>query len=119
MNALDSWITRIPAPIVSPPIDADARLRGKALFESASVGCSGCHSGAKLTNNETVDVGTGGSFQVPSLLGVALRAPYLHDGRAATLLDRFGAVGGGNEHGHTEDLSTAQVNDLITYLESL
>ena len=119
VNALDSWITRIPAPIVSPPIDDAARLRGKALFESASVGCSGCHSGAKLTNNESVDVGTGGTFQVPSLLGLALRAPYLHDGRAATLLDRFGAVGGGDDHGSTADLTTAQVNDLITYLESL
>ncbi|MBX3220280.1 MAG: c-type cytochrome [Labilithrix sp.] len=118
-KALDHWLVRIPAPVVSPPTDTAARSRGEALFASAAVGCSGCHSGAKLTNNESVDVGTGGTFQVPSLLGLALRAPYLHDGRAATLLDRFSAVGGGEEHGHTSDLTTAQLNDLVTYLESL
>ncbi len=118
VKALGAWLTRIPAPIVSPGLDADARARGKALFESQAVGCSGCHAGAKLTNNESVDVGTGGTFQVPSLLGLALRAPYLHDGRAATLLDRFGPAGG-DDHGHTNELSSAQVKDLITYLESL
>ena len=34
-----------------------------------------CHSGALFTNNATVDVGTGRAFQVPSLRGVAWRAP--------------------------------------------
>jgi mono/diheme cytochrome c family protein len=119
VNALGSWITRIPAPVVSPAADIDAGARGKALFESANVGCSGCHNGPKLTNNESVNVGTGGTFQVPSLLGLALRAPFLHDGRAPTLLDRFGAAGGGDEHGHTSDLTPAQLHDLVTYLESL
>lgn len=118
-RALDRWLTRIPAAVVSPPADADARARGEALFGNAAVGCGGCHSGPALTNNESVDVGTGGTFQVPSLLGLALRAPYLHDGRAATLLDRFSAAGGGEEHGHTKDLTAAQIDDLVTYLESL
>ena len=118
VNALGAWLTRIPAANVSPALDVDARARGKVLFESQAVGCSGCHAGAKLTNNESIDVGTGGTFQVPSLLGLALRAPYLHDGRAATLLDRFGPAGG-DDHGHTAELSSAQVKDLITYLESL
>jgi cytochrome c peroxidase len=36
----------------------------------------------------TVDVGTGSALQVPSLHGLALRAPYMHDGCAETLLDR-------------------------------
>ncbi|MDF2694146.1 MAG: surface antigen protein [Labilithrix sp.] len=119
VNALGSWIMRIPAPLVSPAVDVDARARGKTLFESVNVGCNGCHNGAKLTNNESVDVGTGGTFQVPSLLGLGLRAPFLHDGRAPTLLDRFGAAGGGDEHGHTSDLTPAQLQDLVTYLESL
>ncbi|MDF2692168.1 MAG: surface antigen protein, partial [Labilithrix sp.] len=116
--ALRSWLVRLPAPHVSPAADTEAALRGKVLFESVA-GCSGCHSGAKLTNNETVDVGTGGAFQVPSLLGLGVRAPYLHDGRAATLLERFGPAGGGDAHGTTSQLDAAAVDDLVRYLESL
>jgi len=35
-----------------------------------------------LTNNQSADVGTGGTFQVPSLVDLAHRAPYMHDGCA-------------------------------------
>jgi cytochrome c peroxidase len=58
-------------------------------------------------------------FKVPSLLGVAVRAPYMHDGCAATLRDRFGACGGGDLHGKTSTLSETQLSDLIAFLESL
>jgi cytochrome c peroxidase len=65
-------------------------------------------------------VGTGGKFKVPSLIAVGYEAPYLHDGCAATLRDRFGpACGGGDAHGHTQQLTAAQVDDLVAYLESL
>ena len=124
LDALRAYLTRLPAPPTSAPSDPAAAARGKTLFESTAVGCSGCHSGAQLTNNESVDVGTGASgknelFQVPSLLGVGVRAPYLHDGRAATLLDRFGPAGGGDNHGQTSGLTSAQVKDLVNYLETL
>ena len=70
-----------------------------ALFESMDIGCSGCHSGPRLTDNSTRLVGTGGAFQVPSLLGLAARAPYMHDGCAKTLRDRFtNLCAGGNSH---------------------
>ena len=87
-QALASWLYALPAPTPETVLDGPAALRGRELFTSAAVGCSGCHSGASFTNNATVDVGTGGKFQVPSLLGVAMHAPYLHDGCATTLLDR-------------------------------
>jgi cytochrome c peroxidase len=77
------------------------------------------HDGPQLTTNETVDVGTGGEFQIPGLHGVGLRAPYLHNGCAATLHDRFGACGGGDEHGQTSQLSAQDIDDLVTYLETL
>jgi hypothetical protein len=64
-------------------------------------------------------VGTAGIFQVPSLIGVAARAPYLHDGCAPTLLDRFGPCGGGDRHGFTSNLSQGDLGDLVAYLESL
>jgi cytochrome c peroxidase len=72
-----------------------------------------------MTNNSTVDVGTGRAFQVPSLLGVAYRAPYMHGGCAGTLEDRFGSCGGGDRHGNTSALAAGQVADLVAYLKSL
>ncbi|HKO95150.1 MAG TPA: cytochrome-c peroxidase, partial [Polyangiaceae bacterium] len=66
------------------------------------------------------DVGTGGSFQVPGLLGLALRPPYMHSGCAKTLLERFQPeCGGGDAHGKTSQLSEAQKLDLVAYLSSL
>jgi cytochrome c peroxidase len=100
--------------------DPAAVARGQALFGDPSVGCTSCHSGPHFTNNQTVDVSTGGPFQVPRLVDVAFHAPYLHDGRAATLRDRFDpALGGGDSHGHTSQLSAAQIDDLVAYLSSL
>ena len=119
VTSLSSWIDaqpRLPAPVAQDP---EAVKRGRALFESPAVGCSSCHSGDKLTNNLTVDVGTEGSFQVPSLLGVAHRAPFLHTGCAPTLRDRFGACGGGDKHGHTSQLSDQQIDDLVALLGTL
>jgi hypothetical protein len=43
----------------------------------------------------------------------------MHDGCATTLADRFGACGGGDKHGHTSQLTAAQVADLVAYLDSL
>lgn len=72
----------------------------------------------KLTNNATVDVGTGGAFQVPPLVGLGWRAPFLHDGCAATLADRFGSCAT-SQHGSTGSLSAGEIADLTAYLETL
>lgn len=118
-NALATWIDAQPA-IALERADTAAIARGKALFASNDVGCATCHSSAMLTNNQTVDVGTGGAFQVPSLHGLALRAPFMHDGCAATLADRFDAAcGGGDRHGKTSQLTPEQLADLVAYLETL
>jgi cytochrome c553 len=119
VDALASWLFALQPPLRIRSAGDPAATRGKALFESDAVGCTGCHSGEKLTNNKTVDVGTGGEFQVPSLVGVAYRAPFLHDGCAATLRDRFDPQCGGDKHGVTADLGSAQLDDLVAYLESL
>jgi hypothetical protein len=59
-------------------------------------------------------------MQVPSLIGVGYRAPLMHDGCAATLLDRFTPeCGGGDNHGRTSQLSANDLNDLIAYMQSL
>jgi mono/diheme cytochrome c family protein len=118
-SALQAWLFAVPAPAASPTADSTAVARGKALFQSPDVGCFTCHAGAKYTNNATIDVGTGGMFQVPSLIGVGWRAPYLHDGRAPQLVDRFNPALAGAMHGHTSQLSSAQIDDLVQFLETL
>jgi hypothetical protein len=118
-NGLQHYIRTMAAP--SRPIAADTNAweRGRALFERADVGCATCHSGARLTNDQVVDVGTGSPFKVPSLVGLGMRAPYMHNGCAATLRDRFGACGGGDRHGHTSQLAAGEIDDLVTYLRTL
>lgn len=120
-DAMATWIDTIAAPPTSAPADAAAVERGRRLFESAQVGCAQCHSGAKLTNNQSVDVGTGGTFQVPTLIGIGNRAPFIHTGCAPTLRARFTdpACGGGDRHGTVSQLSSAQIDDLVQYLETL
>jgi hypothetical protein len=117
-TALAKWLDQIPTVPVSRRADDATVARGGALFVSA--GCVTCHSGPDLTSNLTVDVGTGGMFQVPQLHGLGLRAPYMHNGCAATLLDRFGqGCGGDVRHSVGGVLSDAQVNDLVGFLETL
>ncbi len=118
--ALQSWVDTIPAMPVTAGLDDAAVARGKAMFTDPSYACATCHAGTLLTNNTTVDVGTGGMFQVPSLRGVSWRAPFMHTGCAATLADRFsGSCGGGDKHGATSSLTAAQIGDLVAYLQSL
>lgn len=114
------WMDKQPAQrLPSLAMDPAAVERGKRLFADEEVGCQGCHSGAQFTNSKSEDVGTGGPFQVPQLTGLSSRAPYMHDGCAATLRDRFSPTCGGERHGKTAQLSAAQLDDLLSYLETL
>jgi mono/diheme cytochrome c family protein/DNA-binding beta-propeller fold protein YncE len=115
------WIDSLPAPPVSEAPDTEAVARGDALFHDKTVDCASCHTGAQLTTNESLDVGTGKAFQVPSLVRIGARAPFMHDGCAPTLKDRFTnpACGGGDRHGKTSHLSESQIDDLVAYLETL
>jgi len=117
MFALTHWLGELRPIDPAPPVDIAAVDRGRVVFEEAA--CATCHNGPLFTNNALVNVGTGGNFKVPTLLGVGARAPYLHDGCAPTLRDRFGPCGGGDLHGVTSTLSAAEMGDLIAFLESL
>ena len=71
--------------------------RGMALFFSPAVGCAQCHSGFNFAGNwrdaqgvtgraSFANDGTStGPMRVPTLRNIALTAPYMHDGRFATL----------------------------------
>ncbi|HYC09961.1 MAG TPA: cytochrome c peroxidase, partial [Steroidobacteraceae bacterium] len=116
--------------------------RGMALFFSPRVGCSGCHSGFNFAGNwrdargdtgrpSFADNGASvGAMRVPTLRNVALTAPYMHDGRFATLeavlrhysgLAARAAAGGVKidrrlPHGALTDTERAE---LIAFLDSL
>jgi mono/diheme cytochrome c family protein len=122
VQAFGAWINSIPAVPAVITAEQAAIDHGKQLFESKDVGCADCHNGAHFTNNKNSDVGTGQAFQVPTLVGVAARAPFMHDGCAPTLKERFTgfpSCTGGDKHGHTSQLSESDIDDLVAYLESL
>jgi len=117
--ALTAYLEAMPA-VRTPTRDKLAVARGKALFESAELGCTSCHDGAMFTDRERHRFG-GKAVDTPSLVGLAASAPYFHDGSAPTLdtlLRDHGTV-----HGMAGDatgkLSDAQTADLKAYLETL
>jgi mono/diheme cytochrome c family protein len=121
LAVLERWLfAQKPLPALRSADDAAAR-RGRELFESSEVACSSCHGGESLTTSASVRVGTKGNptFQVPSLLGIAHRAPFMHDGCAPTLAARFDPKCGGTAHGNTAELAQDQIDDLVAYLETL
>jgi cytochrome c peroxidase len=109
-----------PDGLLLEPLSA-AERRGQTLFGTPPAGmggtsCAGCHPpGALFTDHRRHDVGSGGVFKTPTLLGLDFRAPYFHDGRYLRLQDAVA---------HFDDrfrlgLSTAQIRDLVAYLEAV
>jgi hypothetical protein len=121
INVLMSWIDGQPHVPQAAPTDPAAVERGRVLFNDPTrAACASCHSGARFSNNTTVDVGTGGAFQVPSLVGIGSRGPFMHNGCAKTLTERFtNTACGGTAHGDVSGLSTNEISDLVTYLQSI
>ncbi len=115
-KAFGMWLDTLQLP-TSSPRDADVQQAGRALFERA--GCDVCHSGVNYSDNANHDVGTGGVFQTPMLRGLGHSGPYMHDGCAQSLTDRFDEQCGGSKHGKLSDLNDADVAVLSQYLESL
>jgi hypothetical protein len=117
-TALTNWVLSLPPPNALPASDLIALERGETLFQGKG-GCIACHSGARFTNNQTLDVGTGGAFQVPSLIGVGWRMSFIHDGCASSLTERFDPMCGGASHGNISQLNAQDVSDLIVFLRTL
>lgn len=112
--AFQSWLKSLddlPAASKSAEISDGPRVFKKA-------GCDSCHNGDRFTNDGAANVGTGRAFQVPSLIGVRYRAPFMHDGCAPTLRDRFGECGG-DSHGDVSTLTDSEMETLVEYIDSL
>lgn len=108
--------------------DVEAERRGLDAFVRAR--CVVCHTPPAFTNlgqhparalfPEHADALPAPlSLDTPSLLGLRATAPYLRDGRAATLEEVLVEHNEQDRHGHTAALSDAERRDLIAFLEAL
>jgi len=113
----------------------EAQLRGKEIFERSvdnsgkeiPVGnrCITCHPAPYYTNLMLRDVGTLAAtddsirFDTPHLNNIYASAPYLHDGRAATLEEIWTKYSPYDKHGVANDLSKIELNEMIEYLKTL
>ncbi len=111
------------------------QLLGKAIFERTHTNsgeeipvasrCITCHPPPYYTNLKMADVGTLVAsddsilFDTPHLNNIYASAPYLHDGRAATLEEIWTIYGKTERHGVVNDLTKMDLNHLIEYLKSL
>ncbi|MEZ4439654.1 MAG: hypothetical protein R3B72_11230 [Polyangiaceae bacterium] len=121
------------AGLVEPPRPTEPltpeQERGKALFASHDIGCSGCHlQEDQLSNWTAVKVGvpdrrsgyddeTALPFKTPSLVHVGGTPPYYHDGSVATLSDLVARIG--DRMGNTARLTAEDQRALVAYLETL
>jgi mono/diheme cytochrome c family protein len=122
LDAVFAWLGSLSPPAPGPGADEARRRRGEALFHADETGCSGCHAGSATTDQETHDVGTSarhdpGPFDTPSLRFVGQSAPYLHDGRYATLPALLEGLDG--KMGSTKHLSADDRDALAAYVLSL
>jgi cytochrome c peroxidase len=104
-------------------------LEGKKIFERSL--CPVCHSGSEFTDGQLHDVGTllptSGErlsgpltgIDTPTLKGVWQTAPYLHDGRAATLHEIFTKHNPNDRIGMTSNLTPLELDQLVAYLHQL
>ena len=106
LRSARGWIG-LPAP-PSLRRDAAAIERGRDLFGRRGRAARPATTASCSRTTPSSTSARAATFKVPSLLGVGARAPFMHDGCAATLEDRFGACGGGDRHGNTSQLSAAR-----------
>ena len=122
---------------------SDSAQRGFVLFNDKAR-CATCHTGWRFTDDGFYDIGVanddvgrgkllpqiplaGHAFKTPTLRNVAARAPYLHNGSAATLddiiehYDRGGVARRSSLSPEIKPLTLTAVEkkDLVAFLESL
>ncbi len=119
VNDLTAYLETLPPPPPRRSADDPAALRGAEAFRARR--CVSCHRPPLYTSAGTRDVGLddgpGGHrrFNAPALRGVSWTAPYLHDGRAATLADLLDV----HSPGRKDPMDPRERDDLVAFLESL
>lgn len=119
LDALTAYLNSLRPPVRYAPDspatgDASRVVQGREIFEAEA--CASCHVGSAGTDLSSYDVGTGGTFDTPTLRWLWLSAPYLHDGRAATLESVFQQ---GSTHNLLGRRSLDDISALAAYLLTL
>lgn len=112
-----------------------SQRRGRKFFERTTTNdgqaipeenqCHFCHSGPLFTNHQRFDVDTRSphdsksEFDTAHLTNIFESAPYLHDGRAATLEEIWTKHNPDDKHGISSDWTKQQLNDLVEYIKSI
>jgi YVTN family beta-propeller protein len=125
LDCLAAFIDSLPPPRCPGP-PSEAALRGQAIFNRADTECATCHPAPLYTDQQSHDVGTvtpderiGPAFDTPTLRGLYDSAPYLHDGRAATLYDVLTTRNPSDQHGLTSHLTEQELRDLVAFMLAL
>jgi cytochrome c peroxidase len=107
---------------------SESAKRGEILYYSEPLSCFRCHGGLTFSDSRHHDNGLSdpGKSKAPTLRNIAITAPYMHDGRFATLDDVLEHYRSGGRHDAAQDplirgfeLSPLDRADLIAFLESL
>lgn len=115
-----------PAPGLLDGRDVDLERRGVDAFFRAR--CDLCHAPPAFTNlgrlpSRTLfpdhEVSARQILDTPSLIGLHGSAPFLHDGRAATVAEVLEEHDDAGRHGHRAALSDEALADLVAFLERL
>lgn len=131
LDALAAYLASLRNLAPSPYRNEDGTLtsdgmEGKRIFERA--GCAACHLGSSRSDGLPHDVGTFVATSgmrlhgeltglvTPTLNGLWMTAPYLHDGRARSLSEIFTLYNLEDGMGATSELSTREVQQLVAYL---
>ena len=123
--AIDEYLKSL-KPVSSPHL-IDGKLnesaeRGQKIFDKAD--CASCHKGPLHTDLKTHNVGTGKNldkdrrFDTPTLVEIWRTAPYLYDGRAATIEEMLTTYNPGDKHGVTSNLTETEIKDLTEFILS-
>lgn len=111
----------VPSPYLVDGQLSDAAKRGEWVFNSR--GCAECHPAPYFSDLQQHTMGTlgprdigpfDGTWDTPTLVEVWRSAPYLHDGRCATLKEVFTT----EKHGDVQRLSEQEIDDLVEYVLS-
>lgn len=117
VNAYLISLRPLPSPFLVNGKLSGKGLKGQKSFEK--LGCDNCHSGEYFTDlrrhriGERVEFETG--WDTPTLIEIWRTAPYLFDGRAATLKEVFSVY----RHGIDAKISEREMDELVEYINSL
>jgi len=119
-NYVDAYLKAlqpVPSPLLVDGELSEKAQKGRKVFEQLK--CDKCHSGPYYTDMKMHRIGEDIEFEkgwdTPTLREVWRTAPYLFDGRAATMEDVFKE----HKHGIDKKLSKSELEELVEYVNSL